>query len=139
MPLDIVCLCRARPLGTRQNKPFAVCRPFRTWQNKINRSHLPPHQSKALKWSSPIGLNVLRRIIPLSLPFKAPDRASYSHLSHSLSLSLSRRWRRPTTAGGREAGPGHVRRQCSHARDGASWGRGKRAAVGSKRQRSRWV
>jgi len=67
VPLDVVCLCRARPLGTRQNKPFAVCRPFRTRQNKRNRSHLPPHQSKALKWSSPIGLNVLRRIIPLSL------------------------------------------------------------------------
>ena len=88
MPLDVVCLCRAWPLGTRQNKPFAVCRPFRTRQNKRNRSHLPPHQSKALKWSSPIGLNVLRRIIPLSLPFKAPGRASSSHLSHSLSRPL---------------------------------------------------
>ena len=87
MPLDVVCLCRARPLGTRQNKPFAVWRPFRTRQNKRNRSHLPPHQSKALIWSSPIGLNILRRIIPLSLPFKAPGRASSSHLSHSLSLS----------------------------------------------------
>ena len=101
VPLDVVCLCRARPLGTRQNKPFAVCRPFRTRQNKRNRSHLPPHQSKALKWSSPIGLNILRRIIPLSLPFKAPGRASSSHLSHSLSLGGGAGPRRQ--AGGRPA------------------------------------
>jgi len=96
VPLDVVCLCRARPLGTRQNKPFAVCRPFRTRQNKRNRSH-----SKALKWSSPIGLNVLRRIIPLSLPFKAPGRATSSHLSHSLSLGGGAGPRRQ--AGGRPA------------------------------------
>ena len=125
MPLDVVCLCRARPLGTRQNKPFAVCRPFRTRQNKRNRSHLPPHQSKALKWTSPIGLKVLSGS-SLSLFLLKPPAGLTPLIS--LILSLSGRWRRPTAAGGREAGPGYVCRQRSHARDRASWGRVRGAA-----------